>query len=212
MRLSARHLVAAALALFPAALPADPAAHFRLTGDYLAVSTVADRVEGAQYTRQYINPSVLAIAGGGRIWGPLYLGLRVENWFAGRAFVNAQGTAQTDTLTYRTLGIETGYMTSSPRVIYLATLGVQYPLAARVTSRALGNTDEYSASGTPLAYALRMALGIRFSRVVSLSIEGGYRFANLGQLATAHFTYLGTEPFDLSGAFAAIGLGVSIFP
>lgn len=180
----------------------------RFSGDMMAVSTVADQVEGAQYSRQYVNPGVVSAAIGVQPFSSLYLGLRFENWIAGRTFT-VNGATQTDSLAYQTFGLEAGYAAASPRLLYLATVAAVYPLQNKVTSTVGSTTDVYTPGAPRLAYDARMALAVRMTPILSVIIEVGYRFANLGPLNSGSFPYLGTQSLDLSGPFAGVGLGVT---
>jgi len=172
-----------------------------ITGDIYYASSQANEVAGATYTRKYLNPAVVA-AGLGTVVGHVYLGVRYEYWLAGRT-MSLAGAETVDTLKHQSVGGELGYFDSNPRVYYLVSASVHYPLELKVTNSA----RSYETTLKPLTYEGRVAVGIRFSTFHSLILEGGYRYQNFGDLVSGATSYLPQgQSFDLSGGFIGVGL------
>lgn len=178
-------------------------------GDLLFSDSKADHESATTYTRKYNKSFVVAPGLGMRLFGFLYLGARYEYWIAGREF-SSSSTSGKDTLKYQTIGGEVGWYTGNPRIHWILSATVHYPLSLTI-SQTGWTSGKYNLPNDqrPLSYSGRLTLGIKFSSSFSLRLEGGYRVVNLGDLHSAPRTYLPAgASLDLSGPFLGAGFGL----
>lgn len=182
----------------------------QLGAAYHYTYSLPDRVAGASYEKKFLNGFV----GHGRVGTVLspgvYLGGAFGYWSATRKFTLA-GVDTTDILNYQTIGFEFGaFYEANPRVYWMLLGSVHYPLKQEVNSTVGGVMSSYSGTKR-YATELRASVGIKIFSRVSLVIEGGFHWANLRYLESGGNPYvLSGDQFDLSGAFAGVGLGIHI--
>lgn len=171
----------------------------------LYANSNADKVTGATYERKMALPSIGSVGLGIRPWKKLYMGVRYEYWYSDRKFT-LNNVGQTDLLKFQTIGGELGYYTGNPRVYYLFSAGVHYPLELKISSDRQG---DFTNLAKPLTYQGRLVIGVKFSSLIALQIEGGYRLMDLGNLLNGNTPFLsGGASMNLSGPFLGLGLGL----
>jgi len=173
--------------------------------NYNYVSTTADEVAGATYSRQYAQPASLKIEMGFPILESVYLGFVFDSWIAGRKYDDGT-TAVVDTLDYKVVGVELGYMGGNPRSFFAFTGFVGYPLNLQVTST-LGTFTK--AGKRNLCYGARGLLGLRMTSWLTLLMEAGYRIRDLGDLTSGTTSYTGGS-FSLTGFYVSTGIGFTL--
>ena len=173
--------------------------------NYNYVSTTADEVAGATYTRQYAQPASLKIELGFPIGESIYLGFVLDSWMAGRTYND--GTSDIDDkLDYKVVGVELGYMGGNPRSFFAFTGFVGYPLNLQVIS----TTGTFTKTGKRnLCYGARGLLGLRMTSWLALLMEAGYRIRDLGDLTSGSTSYLG-QSFSLTGLYISTGIGFTL--
>lgn len=173
--------------------------------NYNYVSTPADEVAGATYSRQYAQPASLKIELGFPIGESIYLGFVFDSWMAGRTY-NDGTSVVTDKLDYKVVGAELGYMGGNPRSFFAFTGFIGYPLNLQVVSTAGTFTK---AGSRNLCYGARGLLGLRMTTWVALLMEAGYRIRDLGDLTSGTTSYIG-QSFTLTGFYISTGIGFTL--
>lgn len=172
---------------------------------YGYTNSLADGVVGANYSERYTNPVIGEFSFGGFVVPRFYLGAQYEYWYARRVF-SLDSTAQTDQLNLQMVSAQLGYGWGNPRVLWLLTASVGYPLVANVSSTA----GAYAPSALPLGYEARAYVMVLIIPRVALTFSGGYRIRSLGRLYAGATPYLsGGDSLDLSGAFGYLGVAFS---
>jgi hypothetical protein len=175
--------------------------------NYQYISTEADTVAGATYTRSYSQPASLKIELGFVPVRSVYMGFVLDHWMAGRTYNT--GTEIADTLQYQVLALELGYITGNPRSFFIVSAMVGYPLKLSIASTD-GQTYLPNVRA-PLAFGGRAIVGLRFASWFALMLEGGYRVRNLGVFASELAPYLASgAALNFSGVYISTGVGLTL--
>lgn len=171
------------------------------------VSTTADELVGATYTRRFSNPASLKLELGFLPAKYLYLGFVFDLWKAGRTYDAGAGTIG-DTLNYQVLGAEIGYFTGNPRAFIALTGFLGYPLTLNISS----STGEVflPTARAQWVYGGRVLMGIRLSTILAIMVEAGYRLRNLGTFASNGTAFNSGEGLNFSGFYISSGVGFTL--
>lgn len=174
--------------------------------DMLFAEPTPDQFSGVSYLDKFQKPFIGKLSVGFPL-ARFLVELSYLHWTANQKLDNG-GTMQTNALTYQALGLQLGWIAGSPRVFWVLGGGVYYPLTLKVA-----NTEQsltFVSSKKPLTFEGRVLLGVRFNSTLFMTLAGGYRYANFGDLrdGTASFVSGGRD-FDFSGIFGSAGLGVT---
>lgn len=207
MRYFALIMLACGIARAEGSAPFPFTAMLELSAAYHFTSPAADGVANLAYDKRFKSgfEGTMRL---GAVVGPLYLGIAYEYWSASRRTESA-GVTTTDVLNYQLAGGEVGlFIHANPRVYWLLTATVYYPLKAEIHSSTTASATLYAAPKR-LPYQGRAAIGFKLARRLSALFEGGYRLGNLGPFSssgTLHPTLGGS--LDFTGPFAGVGLAV----
>lgn len=182
----------------------------RASAHYPITNNPADR-DGSVTYQKYFTSGLETSAHVGTVWEGVYLGGIYEYWLSSRKGL-ISGTEYSDVLAYHSVGGEVGYFAAAnPRIYWMITAAILYPMQQQVTSTGNGDSTPYYGQKL-LSYQVRGALGFKMYNRVSLFLEGGYRWANLRNLTSpAGTSYVtGGQNFDLSGPFVGAGLALHL--
>lgn len=182
---------------------------FYIAGNVLFTDSTADDVSGATFRQNMTNPFVGAAGLGFRFLGFLYIGARYEHWFANRDFTSA-GIPQEDTLKFSSIGGEVGFYRGNPRFYWTLTAGYFHTLSLSMESKRNVNiVTIYTRDPKPVTFQGRLTVGVKLNSRYSFRLEGGFRYANLGNLVYGSNPFLpGSADLNLSGPFVGAGLGI----
>jgi len=210
-------LLALPLALF--LLLASPAraevfiqpALIQLGAAYHYSNSLPDNVAGATYEKKFVNGFVGNLRVGSVLSPGVYIGGVAGQWQASRK-LTLSGVEQSDSLSYRTLGLEVGaFLENNPRVFFMLVGGAHYPLTAEITSTTAGVAQTFTNADTRWALELRAVVGIKLASRFSLMLDCGYQWANLRYFNSGTTPYIaGGDQFNLSGAKFGANLGFHI--
>lgn len=167
----------------------------------------ADSIAGAEFSQKYTHSQTLTGGFSILVWDKLILGIRYSHWLAGQKY-SSLGNPVEDSLVLHEVGGNVGFQFGNPRIRYRLMAGVAYPLGLKVvqTSSSVRNfiPDENS-----LLLDSRFQIILKLYTGVSLLVEAGYRWADLGVLKSEGTEYLNPSArFDLSGPFIGTGIGI----
>ncbi len=175
----------------------------QLTGDFQYSQSDADFLSDTSYTQQFATAGVVSLAVGTTLGKYVYLGTRLEYWYAQRKMSGAAG-AENNRLDYQGLGLETGFRGGNARSFWMLTGAIAFPLKLGVSS-STGAT--YTTESTPIAYEARATLGLRLTGTFTLMLTGGYRLFEVKDFANPVPLLGNGATFNMSGPFGGAGIG-----
>ncbi|NBT57672.1 hypothetical protein EBT16_02695 [bacterium] len=167
----------------------------------------ADAVAGADYSKKYTH---LQVGVGGfsvLLWERVVVGLQYTYWLAEQQYAVSGNTVQ-DSLVLHEVGARLGYQLGNPRIRYRLIAGMGYPFGLKVVQKSSSSKD-FLPDSVPWVFDGRLQIFLKLNTTLSLLVEGGYRWANLGTFKSDGVEYLpSTGQFDLSGPFIGTGIGI----
>jgi len=178
-----------------------------LGAHYLYSGSTADSMAGATYTEYMNRPVVFDLALGFSPLPNFYLGAAFESWYARRNYSLTSGGGAIDRLMLDNIGIETGFVTANPRIMWLATAAIFYPLMSQV-----GSTLGQIYRQEPKQISLRFKAGVAFKLESWFAwwMGFGYQKIDLGDITDNGASFLSGN-FDLSGPFLGTSLVLTFY-
>jgi hypothetical protein len=135
------------------------------------------------------------------------MGLVVSQFYVGYGMDYWLGSdASSSKLNYAGISAEVGWIKSNPRLFWLITAAAIYPVVLGVTD---ASSQNYTSAAVPLSYRVRAVAGLRLYPQLALTVGGGYRLQDLGNLAAGGTSY-NSGALNMTGIFFTAGLSVTL--